>query len=68
MTQTDAILTALKEGRTLTPLDALSEFGCLRLAARVRDLRDAGHPIETTIETNDNGKRFARYAMQEAHR
>lgn len=64
MTQTDAILTALKEGRTLTPLDALSEFGCLRLAARVRDLRDAGHPIETTIEKNDNGKRFARYALR----
>ncbi|MEY2735277.1 MAG: Helix-turn-helix domain, partial [Pseudomonadota bacterium] len=33
MSQTQQILEALARGRTLTPLEALSEFGCLRLAA-----------------------------------
>jgi hypothetical protein len=42
------VLQALQAGRELTPLDALSYFGCFRLAARVAELRAEGHPIETT--------------------
>ena len=61
MTQTDAILAALKSG-PLTPLDALERFGCFRMAARVRDLRDRGHHIHTEI-VEQGGKRFARYSL-----
>ncbi len=46
MTQEAMILEALQAGRELTPLDSLREFGCLRLAARIYDLRQAGHRIE----------------------
>ena len=49
MTQNEAILAALKKGKRLTPLDALCEFGCNRLAARILDLRQAGHDIRSQM-------------------
>lgn len=61
--QADMILEHLRAGRTITPLEALERFGCLRLAARVAELRDAGYAIATSIETK-NGKRFACYYME----
>ena len=45
MTQNEMILEMLREG-WVSPLDALSEAGCLRLGARVFDLRQDGHQIE----------------------
>ena len=49
MTQNEAILAALKKGKRLTHLDALFEFGCNRLAARVLELRQAGHDIRSQM-------------------
>ncbi len=66
LTQTDAILGHLRSGRALTPMDALRLFGCMRLAARVRELREAGHRVETSIVEGD-GKRFALYWMPTSH-
>jgi len=43
-------------------MDALRGCGCLRLAARVRDLRQRGHNIVSTIVSQD-GKVFARYTL-----
>jgi hypothetical protein len=43
-------------------MDALNEVGTMRLAARVKELRDQGHVIESTMEKR-NGKRFARYRL-----
>ncbi len=48
--------------KTLTSIDALNLYGCFRLAARISDLRDAGHTIITET-INKNGKRFARYKL-----
>lgn len=59
MSQTDTILKALRRG-PITPLEALERFGCFRLAARVRDLREQGHTIVTET-VKSNGKSFARY-------
>ena len=61
--QTAMILKALKKGRKLTPLDALSEFGCFRLGARCFDLKQAGHNIVTTMVKSSTGKRFASYEL-----
>ena len=47
--QTSKILKHLQRGWSLTPIQALSKFGCNRLAARIRDLREMGHPIHTDI-------------------
>lgn len=45
--QTSVILLALHCGKRLTPLDALKRYGCFRLAARIHDLRKAGHAIQS---------------------
>lgn len=60
-TQNAAILTFLQAGNTLTSLEALNRFGCNRLAARIADLREAGHPITAQMVTLANGKRVAQY-------
>ena len=36
------ILAYLKKGLTLTSLEALKLFGCMRLASRIHDLRERG--------------------------
>lgn len=63
ISQTEAILTALQAGRRLTPLDALNDFGCFRLGARVWDLRRAGHNIKSDTHTTDSGARVAVYYL-----
>ena len=60
MSQADAILDALQQGRNLTHLDALREFGCARLAARVEELRRLGHPIQTAFR-HQGRKKWAEY-------
>ena len=62
MTQTATILDHLLSGKKLTPIDALNEFGCFRLAARIGELRQMGHDITTTI-IHDGGSSFAQYSM-----
>lgn len=44
-TQADRLLEALQAGARLTPKSALSDYGCMRLAARVFDLKAKGHKI-----------------------
>jgi len=65
MSQTNDIL-AYMQKKPITPLDALKKFGCLRLAARINDLRDAGHFVKTDI-VKKNGKKFARYSLIKGH-
>ena len=43
------ILRFLKSGGHLTPMDALRMFKCFRLAARIKDLRNEGYPVVTTM-------------------
>lgn len=62
-TQARQILAALKAGRRITPIDALNEYGCFRLGARIYDLRKAGHPINRDMIETDTGKRVAEYRI-----
>jgi hypothetical protein len=62
MTQTEMIRAHLESGREITPIDALQQYGCFRLAARINDLRKAGLPIETITEQRD-GKAWAKYRL-----
>ena len=62
MTQITTILRLLRRGEGLTPLRALGEVGCLRLAARIADLRAQGHAIRTVMVSR-HGKRLAEYRM-----
>jgi len=56
-TQNKRIEAYLMSGRTLTPLDALHEFNCFRLSARIWDLRRRGLDIESrTKKITSDGK------------
>jgi hypothetical protein len=54
----------LLNGHSLTHLEALNQFGCFRLAARIADIRDEGFYIITDMVTLENGKRVARYFVK----
>jgi hypothetical protein len=66
--QNRKVLRWMKKRGSITPQDALT-FGCMRLAARIKDLRDGGTDIITdTMEyTDTDGKttRFASYRLRE---
>jgi hypothetical protein len=61
-TQANQILDYLATGRPLTALTALNRFGSLRLAARVHQLREAGHRIASKRVTKA-GKSFSEYRL-----
>ena len=61
MSQRTEILQSLREG-PITPLEALDKHGCFRLAARIEELRQAGHQVVTHRVTQD-GKTFAQYVL-----
>lgn len=54
MTQTERVIKHLKEYGSITPLEAIKEYGITRLGARIWDLRDLGYDIETQTETSKN--------------
>jgi len=68
-TQCDHILRWLKEIGPITPIDALREFSCMRLAARCDDLKKLGFTIDTEMVKGVNkfgdNTRFARYTLRE---
>jgi len=66
--QKDKILKALMRGQKITPHQALRNFGCFRLGARIYELKKEGWPIEskmievkTWAGRNLVTKRVARY-------
>jgi len=61
--QRKAILKFLSDGHTLTALQALQKFGCLRLAGRINELRAGGLNIKTEIVATSTGKHVARYRL-----
>lgn len=61
MTQAQWILQTLSK-RPLTPLEALDGCGCLRLAARILELKQQGHNIVRET-VSDGAKSFARYRL-----
>lgn len=62
MSKCDRIRSWLRSGRAITPVEALNRFGCMRLAARIHELRQQGLPIITERVTR-NGAHVARYRM-----
>lgn len=62
-TQTAMTLEYLQRFGEITPLEALSAFGCFRLSARISELRDAGYNISREISKGK--KNFAIYRLEE---
>jgi len=48
--------------KPITAMEALNDYGCFRLAARINELRMSGHNIHTEIK-NQDGKRYAMYHL-----
>ena len=66
MSQTKDILNWLQTGASLDAMQALTEFGCFRLAARIKDIREMGVPVRTTSVKTPNGKSVAQYSLNYA--
>lgn len=67
VTQCEMILRYMRDTGSITPWEAMREFGCMRLGARIYDLKERGIPIitETVTTKNRYGRRvcFARYRV-----
>lgn len=63
MTQTEATLEYMKRYGSITPLEALNAFGCLRLSARIAGLREDGYVIDTAIA--EGKKKYAIYSLRQ---
>ena len=63
MSQSEQILSYLRTGAGITAYEALERFRCLRLAARVDELRRAGHPIRVERLRLGRGKVVALYSL-----
>lgn len=67
MTQNDMILEHLRRHGSISPREALNEYGCMRLGARIWDLKRQGYSITAEREEglNSRGEKchWARYRM-----
>lgn len=55
------VLTYLKQHGTIEPKEAWTKLGVYRLAARIKDIRDAGHVIETIRVYQDEKTYYGKY-------
>jgi hypothetical protein len=66
--QAAKILDYIRAHGAITPIDALIEIGCFRLGARIYDLKQDGHRIETRlveVRTRTGGTaRVAEYYLE----
>jgi Helix-turn-helix domain len=62
MSQSQQVLEHLRK-ESLTAIEALQRYGTFRLAARIADLRQQGHIIDTGMLNLHNGKRVACYSL-----
>jgi len=58
------VLDHLKQGRTISPVEAINYYDCFRLSAVINRLRKQGYDIVTHQEANQNNKgTHARYEL-----
>ena len=62
--QNQQILTHLKRGHSITSMGAFIDFGCLRLASRIYDLKSAGHNIQKQMVDVGTNKHVAEYWLE----
>lgn len=65
LSQEKKILAHLKSGRSLTALQALNKFQCLRLASRIYDINRKLYPkkVKVTMIATPSGKTIAEYRI-----
>lgn len=67
MTQCEKIIRVLEDSGSITSWEAMQEFGIMRLASRINDLKKAGYNIDREMikSTNRYGEtvRYAKYTL-----
>lgn len=63
LSQCKMIAAWLQSGKSITSLEALKMFGCMRLASRICDLRERGMEINMQKVRTSTGKYVAEYSM-----
>lgn len=67
LTQCERILQYIEDTGSVTQMDALREFGCMRLASRMSDIKKMGYPVKMEMEKSKNryGEpvHYARYSI-----
>ena len=61
--QKQKILEWMQSGRFVGPATAMNKWNCYRLAARIKELRNDGHKIKTTINKSSRVK-YATYTIE----
>ena len=69
ITQCDRILRHMKDYGSITSLEAVNEYGIMRLASRINDLKAQGIAIVSEVKTGKNrygeDTHFAVYKLKE---
>lgn len=69
MTQNERVLKYMRDFGSITQLEAMQDLGCMRLGARVYDLKREGYAIKKEMETSKNrygeDTSYARYRLVE---
>lgn len=69
MTQNEMVLNHLCKYGSITPKDAEELYGIMRLGARIYDLKQSGHSVQTKMESSKNRfgvtVSYARYYLKE---
>lgn len=72
MTQCERIMRHLQDYGSITQAEAVSEYGCYRLGARIWDLKAQGVPIRSERVTGknryDEPVSFSRYSIVKTER
>lgn len=65
--QAKQILRYLEKGKSITPLEAQMIFQMIgsSLAGAIRDIRNAGHSVQTKMHRDQNGHKYAEYTLDQ---
>lgn len=63
MNQIEWVTANLKQGKLITPMDAMKGCKTIRLASHIEVLRKRGMNIVTHIKVANNGSRYAAYQL-----
>lgn len=63
LSQEKQILAWIQSGKSITPLEALTEFNCMRLQARIHEIEQKGFRIIRDWFTTPSGKKVRQYKL-----
>lgn len=64
--QTRKVLSHLERHGSISPLEAFGVYRITRLAARIKEIRNAGFKVETNMKTDPTGTKYAEYRLSHA--